>query len=271
MELKNKVVFITGSSIGIGKETALAFAKEGSKIIITHNTNKEEAEKTLKECKKLTECSLFHLDVTKTDSIKKVVKNTIDKFGSIDILINNAGVIVWKNFIEQSEDEIESQININLIGLMNVTKIVIQYMEKEGMIINISSAAGKVGYAEIVPYCASKFGVRGFTKALALELPENIKTYIVNPDITATQITKYTGLHRPNIYDIIEKLHKKGLASFVIKNNVKYFRASSPTKILDYIKEKEEKIKKILPELIELSKEKKKNEILYNLILFLHL
>ena len=99
MELKNKVVLITGSSIGIGKETALAFAKEGSKIVITYNTNKKEAEKTLKECKKPTECLLFHLDVTKTDSIKKVVKNTIDKFDAIDILITNAGVIVWKNFI----------------------------------------------------------------------------------------------------------------------------------------------------------------------------
>ncbi len=75
-------------------------------------------------------------------------------------------------------------------------------------------------------------------------------------DSTATQITQYTGLHRSHIYDLIEKLREKGLVSFVIKNNVKYFRASSPTRILDYIKEKEVKIEKILPELISLSKEK---------------
>lgn len=78
-------------------------------------------------------------------------------------------------------------------------------------------------------------------------------------DSTATQITQNTGLHRSNIYDIIEKLREKGLASFVIKSNVKYFRASSPTKILDYIKEKESKIKNILPQLIELSKEKEED------------
>jgi len=78
-------------------------------------------------------------------------------------------------------------------------------------------------------------------------------------DSTATQITQYTGLHRSHIYDLIEKLREKGLVSFVIKNNVKYFRASSPTKILDYIKEKEVKIEKILPELISLSKEKEED------------
>lgn len=78
-------------------------------------------------------------------------------------------------------------------------------------------------------------------------------------DSTATQITQYTGLHRSNIYDIIEKLREKGLVSFVIKNNVKYFRASSPTKILDFIKEKEAKIKNILPELIALGKEKEED------------
>ncbi len=78
-------------------------------------------------------------------------------------------------------------------------------------------------------------------------------------DSTATQITQYTGLHRSHIYDLIEKLREKGLVSFVIKNNVKYFRASPPTKILDYIKEKEAKIKKILPELINLGKEKEED------------
>ena len=212
MELKNKIVLITGSSIGIGRETALAFAKEGSKIIITYNTNKEEAEKTLKECKKLTECLLFNLDVTKTDSIKNVVKNVIDKFGSIDILINNAGIIVFKNFMEQSENEVENQININLIGLMNMTKIAIPYMkEDEGIIINISSDAGKVGYGEIVPYCASKFGVRGFTKALALELPDNIKTYVVNPGLTATQMTNFQGIPPKKVADIVVDTAKENL------------------------------------------------------------
>ena len=212
MELKNKVVLITGSSIRIGKETALAFAKEGSKIVITYNTNKKEAEKTLKECKKPTECLLFHLDVTKTDSIKKVVKNTIDKFDAIDILITNAGVIVWKNFMEQSENEIENQINTNLIGLMNVTRIVIPYMKEDGgIIINISSTAGKEGYNELVPYCASKFGVRGLTKALALELPENIKTYIVNPGITATQMTNLQGTPPKKVADIIVDATKENL------------------------------------------------------------
>ena len=78
-------------------------------------------------------------------------------------------------------------------------------------------------------------------------------------EATPSQITQYTGLHRSNIYDIIEKLKEKGLVSFVIKNNVKYFRASHPSKILDFIKEKEEKISTILPELINLSQEKEED------------
>ena len=78
-------------------------------------------------------------------------------------------------------------------------------------------------------------------------------------EATASQITQYTGLHRSNVYDIIEKLKERGLVSFIIKNNVKYFRASSPERILDYLKEKEEKIKLILPELISISKEKEEN------------
>ena len=78
-------------------------------------------------------------------------------------------------------------------------------------------------------------------------------------DSTATQITQETGLHRSYVYDIIEKLKEKGLVSFVIKNNVKYFRASSPNKILDYIKEKEERLQEILPRLIEMGKEKEEN------------
>ncbi len=78
-------------------------------------------------------------------------------------------------------------------------------------------------------------------------------------DSTATQITQHTGLHRSHIYDLVEKLREKGLVSFVIKNNVKYFRASSPTRILDYVKEKEAKIEKILPELLSLGKEKEED------------
>ena len=95
---------------------------------------------------------------------------------------------------------------------MNVTRIVIPYMkEDEGIIINISSDAGKVGYGEIVPYCASKFGVRGFTKALALELPDNIKIYVVNPGLTATQMTNFQGTHPKKVAGIVVDTAKENL------------------------------------------------------------
>ncbi|GBE20122.1 MAG TPA: SDR family oxidoreductase [Candidatus Pacearchaeota archaeon] len=214
MELKNKVVLITGSSRGIGKEAVKEFTKQGSKIIITYNTNKKDAEKTLQECAKITECMLVKLNVADSSSVSKAVEKIIDKFGSIDVLINNAGIVVIKNLVEQTEKEIEDQINVNLKGLINMTKNILLQMEKqkEGVIINIASVYGKVGEDEVAPYCATKFGVRGFTKAMAKEYCNNkIRFYNVNPSLTATPMTGFQGIPPKKVAEVIVNAAKESL------------------------------------------------------------
>lgn len=205
MELKDKVVLVTGSSQGIGKETAIAFSKEGANIVITYNVNKEKAKEVFNECNKIKESFLVHLDVTDQESIKNCVESVIDKFGAINILINNAGVISWEKFSKQNETIIEDQININLFGLIKMTKAVLPFIQEqeEAVIINISSGAGKQAYGGLSVYCATKFGVRGFTQALAQELPKNIRIYSVNPGMTATAMKNHQGIPASKVAKII--------------------------------------------------------------------
>ncbi|MDO8538111.1 MAG: SDR family oxidoreductase [archaeon] len=192
-ELKNKIVLITGSNTGIGKATALKFAQEKAIIIITYLKNKQQAKETSKECKKLgaSVCEFINLDLRKDKSIRDCVKLVIKKFGKIDILINNAGTFVWKPFNEHSFKEIENLTRTNLEGLMKMTNACIPYIKYS--IINISSIGGKQIYKNMAVYTATKFGVRGFTQAIAKENP-NLKIYCVNPGTTATQMTDSEGM-----------------------------------------------------------------------------
>ena len=213
MELKDKVVLVTGSSQGIGKETVLEFAKRGAKVIVTYNKNKKKAEEVLQECEKFNESLLIELNVKDKESIKNCVEKTIDKFGAIDILVNNSGVLEWKHFSEQNNNEIENQIETNLTGLIKMTKKVLPYFQgqNEGIIINISSDAGKEAYEDLTVYCATKFGVRGFTQALAKELPKGIKVFSVNPGMTATQMTNYEGVPPKKVAELIVKTAEGGM------------------------------------------------------------
>jgi len=210
MELKDKIILITGSSQGIGKETALEFAKNGAKVVVTYNSNKKKGEEVFKECKKFNESLLIELNIKDKESIKNCVEKTIDKFGAIDILVNNSGVLEWKKLSEQNEDEIENQIETNLHGLIKMTKKVLPYFQgqDEGIIINLSSAAGKEAYEGLTVYCATKFGVRGFTQALAKELPKGIKIFSINPGMTSTQMTNYTGIPPKKVAELIVKTAK---------------------------------------------------------------
>ena len=205
MDLKDKVVLVTGSSKGIGAKTVLEFAKRGAKVVVTYRTNKKKADAVLKECKKLNDAILVKLDITNEDSMKKCVENVIDKFGAIDILVNNAGVLVWKKLLEQNNKDIDFQINTNLVGLVKMTRTVLPFIVEndEAAIVNVASAAGKNAYEGLSTYCASKFGIRGFTQALALELPKKIKIYAINPGMTATEMTNYKGVKPEKVAKII--------------------------------------------------------------------
>jgi 3-oxoacyl-[acyl-carrier protein] reductase len=202
LQLRSKVVLITGSSIGIGRETAYKFAQEGCKVIITYHKDKAEAVAAEKKCKELgaPDTLLLKLDVTDNKSIKDAVKKAVGKFGHINILVNNAGVIAWKLLKDQDFDEIDAQISTNLAGLIKMTKECLPHVNDT--IINVASGAGITGYAELAPYCATKFGVRGFTQSLAQEL-NGIKVFAVNPGTTSTRMTNFSGVPAEKVAEII--------------------------------------------------------------------
>jgi short-subunit dehydrogenase len=195
--LHNKVVLITGGSIGIGESIALAFAPQGPRLVLTYRTHADNVERVATECRTLgaDEVLTIQLDVANDDNIKKVVDAVARRFGQIDILINNAGIILWKHFADQSWQEIEDQLRINLEGLIKTTKAALPHIKD--VIVNLSSAGGLKGYEDITVYCATKFGVRGFSQALAEEL-STVRVYSINPGVIATQMNDFQG-HPPSV------------------------------------------------------------------------
>ena len=202
----SKTALITGSSNGIGKEIALAMAKNGFELVLTYNSGKKEAEQVAAECRKSgNEVLVLHLDITDNKSIKECVRKTVEKFKKIDILVNNAGVISWKRLKEQSFEEIEAQVRTNLEGLIKMTYECLPYVKE--MVINVASGAGKTAYGGLSTYCATKFGVRGFTQAIAQEYFK-LKVYSLNPTTTATRMTNFEGTSPEKVAEIALKVAK---------------------------------------------------------------
>lgn len=210
MNLKKKVILITGCSSGIGKETALLLAEKRARLIITYNKNKKGGKEVFNECRKKTECLLLKLDITDTRSTFDAIKKIKRKFKKIDILINNAAVIYKKPFLKQSIKEIEHQIITNLLGTIKMTRAIFFLLnKKKAFIINIGSLKSKYPFKNVVTYCASKYGIRGFTQALSLELPKNIKICLLNPSPTSTRMTNFKGDDPKDVARIIVKVAER--------------------------------------------------------------
>ncbi|MFH0890383.1 MAG: SDR family oxidoreductase [Candidatus Aenigmatarchaeota archaeon] len=201
-KISGKVIFVTGSSRGIGRATVLAFAKQGCKVIVTYFSGKDEAVNVAKECADAgaADTMVVQLNITDNKSIAAAIKKTVEKFGKIFILVNNAGVVVMNRFEKQTMEDIEKQVRTNLEGTMKMTHECLPHVEDA--IINVASIAGKIPYETVAPYCGTKFGIRGFTQTLALER-KDIRFYCVNPGITATRMTNFRGRPPEQVADVI--------------------------------------------------------------------
>jgi 3-oxoacyl-[acyl-carrier protein] reductase len=192
MKLKDQVALITGSAQGIGKEIAIAFAKEGATVIIS-DINEEAAKATAKE---ITSSGLkadaYACNVTSMVSAQEMVDKILDNHSRIDILVNNAGITKDNLFLRMSEEEWDAVLSVNLTGAFKSTKALIKSMVKarKGKIINIASIVGVIGNAGQANYSASKAGLIGFTKSLAREFAiRGITANAVAPGFIRTAMT----------------------------------------------------------------------------------
>ena len=187
-----KTVIITGASRGIGKTMAVLFAIKGYNVLINYNHSESEAFKLYNRLReKGLNIALFKADVSKREQVYAMVDDCINRFGKVDILINNAGISQQKLFTDISEYEWDEMVNVNLKGVFNCSQSVLKHMirQKNGKIINISSIWGMVGASCEVHYSAAKAGVIGLTKALAKELgPSNIQVNCIAPGIIETDM-----------------------------------------------------------------------------------
>lgn len=189
---KNKVVLITGASKGIGAQIAKSFAQSGYNVVINYNQSRIQAETLANElCSLGVSAIAIKADISNFNEINKMINETLNIFGHIDVLVNNAGVCSYKIIIDETIDSINSQINTNLLGTILCSQCVAKTMIKQnfGKIINISSIWGIVGASGESVYSATKGGIISFTKALAKELSySNITVNAIAPGVVETEM-----------------------------------------------------------------------------------
>ena len=214
MRLKHKIALITGSSRGIGKATALLFAKEGAKVVVNYFFSEREAFAVVDEIETIgSEAIAIKCDVSKETDVKKMVQKTIDKFGKIDILVNNAGIVFDVPFFDRTVEQWKKTLDVNLLGTFLCSKYTSQQMLKTGggNIINISSTNGTDSFStESMDYDASKAGIIILTRDLAKQLAPKIRVNSIAPGWVDTEMNK--DLPKDFVEEEKEKIYLKRFA-----------------------------------------------------------
>ena len=198
------VALVTGASRGIGKAIAQSLAQDGYKVIANYNKSEEQAKLMEKEFNNI---EIYKADVSKREEVHNMIQYIIQKYGKIDVLINNAGISQEKMFSEVTDDDWNNIININLYSVFCTIQEVLPYMvaQKKGAIINISSIWGLVGASCESIYSVSKAGIDAITKSLAKELgPSGIRVNSIAPGIIDTDMNK--NLSQQEIDDIKDEI-----------------------------------------------------------------
>lgn len=195
--LKGQTAIVTGASRGIGRATALELARNGANVVVNYAGSAAKAEEVILEIKALgVDGIAIQADVSNSEQVQAMVKETIEAFGRVDILVNNAGITRDNLLMRMKEEEWDSVINTNLKGVFNCAKAVSRQMMKQryGRIINVASVVGVLGNAGQANYVAAKAGVIGLTKTMARELANrNIHVNAVAPGFIETDMTDELG------------------------------------------------------------------------------
>ena len=205
-DLKNKKAIITGGSRGLGKATAIAFAKEGIDIAIT-GRNEAVLKETVSELKTFGINAMYAVfDVSSYEDVKSGIKSIVKTLGSVDILVNNAGIAAFGTFNDMEVNQWSQIIQTNLMGMYYVTKEVLPYLidKNEGDVINVSSTAGLNGNANTSAYSASKFAVIGMSESLMKEVRKNnIRVCTLTPSTIASDMSIELGIADKNSQDSV--------------------------------------------------------------------
>jgi NAD(P)-dependent dehydrogenase (short-subunit alcohol dehydrogenase family) len=193
MRLAGKVAIITGAGAGIGRSTALLFAKEGAKVVVA-DCDPESGEKVVAQIREEGGAATFiHVDVSKAADAERMARETVEMYGSLNILVNNAGIYLQADAVAMTEEEWDRILDVNLKGVFLCSKYCIPEMIKSGggSIVNIGSEAGIVGIKDQVAYNVSKSGVIGLTRSSAIDFAaHHIRVNCVCPGTTETPLVK---------------------------------------------------------------------------------
>ena len=202
MDIKNKVVIVTGASSGIGEATARAFGREGAKVVLAAR-RMDKLHTLAQEINSMNtgaQTLVIQADLSKLEDIQAMIAQTLEKFGRIDILVNNAGFgrLDWLENLDPIKD-IQAQIELNVLGVIQTTRQVLPVMmeQRAGSIINMCSMAGLVATPTYTVYAASKHAVHGFSEALRREVkPWGIDVSLIYPGGVVTEFTQHAGIKR---------------------------------------------------------------------------
>ena len=229
-DIKNKNALVTGAGKGIGKAIALALAKEGVNVILVARTQEEIESVAIKVRSLRVKALAITADVADINDVNAAVARALSEFGTIDILINNAGIAAFGTFLELEPTDWERIIQVNLMGTYYVTRAVLPNMiaQQSGDIINISSTAGLSGNAITSAYSASKFAVLGLTESLMQEVRKhNIRVTALTPSTVATDMAKELKLTDGNPETVMQAEDMAELIIAQLKLNRRVFIKNS--------------------------------------------
>ena len=206
MSLVGKVILVTGASSGIGAATAVFLSKLGAQLSLT-GRNVENLQKVCNDCDKSAATFLTPGDLTKEADIEKIVKNTVDHYGKIDVLINNAGIIETGTIENTTLAQYDRLMNSNVRSIYYLTMLAVPHLVKtKGNIVNISSVNGIRSFPGVLAYNVSKAAVDQFTRCVALELaPKGVRVNCINPGVILTELQKRGGMNEEQYAAFLER------------------------------------------------------------------
>lgn len=189
MKLQNKVIIVTGSSRGIGKEVAILLAKNGAKVIVNYSNSDTEANRTVEIITQNGGTALaIKADVSQRNQVSQLFDKTIEVFGSVDVLINNAGIMYNKLLKDNTQEEFTRLFDVNVRGIFNTLQEADSKLSDKGIIINFSSSTAKLMFPKYSLYSASKSAVEQITKVFSKEIGRGISVNAIAPGATATEL-----------------------------------------------------------------------------------